>query len=105
LEAFFFEAQAAMEYPEVGDQEQGQLYDPELDSAFLEGSATGDTLQWYREQGDQALGEGTDLKALRHLPTTYVAAEGGLEKDSDSDIVGYATDDEDSPLIGKKFGT
>jgi hypothetical protein len=28
-----------------------------------------------------------------------------LEKDSDSDIVGYAADDEDSPLVGKKFGT
>jgi hypothetical protein len=28
-----------------------------------------------------------------------------LEKDSDSDIVGYAADDEDSPLVGKKFAT
>jgi hypothetical protein len=42
-------------YPEKGDQEQGQLYDLEIDSAFLEdGPATGDTLQWYREQDDQA---------------------------------------------------
>jgi hypothetical protein len=51
------------------------------------------------------LGRGDGLESIEASTDNICCRRRRLEKDSDSDIVGYAADDEDLPLIGKKFGT
>ncbi|KAE9380395.1 hypothetical protein N431DRAFT_459330 [Stipitochalara longipes BDJ] len=82
-------------------EDEGRLYDAEIDPALLEdGLDTGNTLRWYLDQDNKVLGTTRDLRALRQEPKT---GEKDLSKDSDSDLVGYAADDERSSPFGKRF--
>lgn len=96
-------AQAAVEsaLAVVEEQDHDQLYDP----AFVEyGPSTGDTLQWYRDQGDRDLGEAMDCKRLARPSFSNFVDEELLRRESDRvGSSGYSADDEESPPMGKGF--
>jgi hypothetical protein len=97
-------AQAAVETVLAkANAEQGkQLYDPEFTTTSLNNRHnTGDTLNRYRDCDDEDVGETVGFKGLVAARISQVIDEDLLRKDSD--FIGYAADDEESPSLGKSF--
>jgi hypothetical protein len=97
-------AQAAVESALAEAEEQGreQLHDTRFGSALMSyGPPTGDTIQWYCDQDDRYLEEVLDVKRL--VPTLASHLDDEELPRGESDLVRYAADNEESPLLQKGF--